>query len=51
MNVIGRKWLLVVWSIPVASGFSCFVIANVIDDNILIHVGRILTGKISRQIM
>ncbi len=47
MNVIGRKWLLVLWSIPVALGFSCFVIANVIDDNIPLHVGRLLSGIIS----
>ncbi len=44
MNKLGRKWTMVLYSLPMALGFSLFVAAGTLDSAELIYIGRILTG-------
>ncbi len=41
----GRKWMLMWNAVPMALGFAAFLLAGIIDDHVLIYVGRSLTGE------
>ncbi len=46
MSVLGPKWTMIVYSIPMALGFTSYVLANVVDTTVLIYTGNVLTGTV-----
>ncbi len=44
MDLMGRKWTMVLYSLPLAAGFACYVVAGNIDNKALIYLGRFQTG-------
>ncbi len=44
MSRYGRKFVIMWYAIPMVVGYGAYIVADLINDNILIHVGRVLTG-------
>ena len=44
MEVIGRKWTMIIYAVPFALGNCLFLVAKEVNDNISLYFGRALTG-------
>ncbi len=44
MSRYGRKFVIMWYAVPMVVGYGAYIVADLINDNILIHVGRVLTG-------
>ena len=45
LGKIGRKWTMIMLSVPFMLGYIAFVVAKEVDSVELIYTGRILTGR------